>query len=158
MSSARSSGRGSACRYRRLCLLADFDSTVCEEAWMVSLYVTIGSVLIIGTPAYTSCKSYIQISICNSPEPAIICSPVSSVVHNTNGSLLLSLFIPSTNLGKSALFLGLIATLTTGLTEYFIVLILKAVSQSLIVPVFAIYRSNPISPAVLPHGILTTDF
>jgi len=50
-------------------------------------------------------------------------SPVYSNEQITNGSDLESFFKPSTSFGKSAGFLGLTATLTTGETEYFIDLI-----------------------------------
>lgn len=75
---------------------------------------------------YSFYKSFKQISTCNSPHPAIICSPDSEVEHYTKGSDLESFFNPSTNLGKSLAFLGLTATLTTGDTEYFMFLIVWA--------------------------------
>ena len=53
---------------------------------MVSLYVTIGSDLIIGTFAKSSYKSFKQISTCNSPQPAITFYPEVSVETTTNGS------------------------------------------------------------------------
>jgi len=46
-------------------------------------------------------KSWTQISTCNSPHPAIMCSPVSSVVTTTRGSDLANFLSPSTSLGKS---------------------------------------------------------
>jgi len=80
----------------------------------------------IGTPAKSSSKSFKQISTCNSPQPAITCYPLSSVIVRTKGSDLDNFFKPSTNLGKSAAFLTLTATLTTGDTEYFIDLMIQA--------------------------------
>jgi len=59
----------------------------------------------------------------SSPHPAMTFSPVYSNEQITNGSDLESFFKPSTSFGKSAGFLGLTATLTTGETEYFIDLI-----------------------------------
>lgn len=85
-----------------------------------------GSDLIIGHPAKSSSKSLRQISTCNSPQPAIMCYPDSSVRHKTKGSDLDNFFIPSTNLGKSAAFLTSTATLTTGDTEYFMHLMMWA--------------------------------
>ena len=46
-------------------------------------------------------KSLMQISTCNSPHPAIMCSPVSSEVTTTKGSDLANFLRPSTNFGKS---------------------------------------------------------
>ena len=59
-------------------------------------------------------------------------------MHRTNGSDLDNFLSPSTNLGRSAGFLGLTATLTTGETEYFIDLIGwdSGKSTDAIVPVF----------------------
>ena len=72
-----------------------------EESVIVSLYETIGSLLIISQLAKSSYKSFRQISTCNSPHPAIMCYPLSSVEHITKGSDFESFFNPSTNLGKS---------------------------------------------------------
>ena len=75
----------------------------------------------------SSTKSFKQTSTCNSPQPAMMFSPVSSsLVHNTNGSDLANLYMPAINLGKSPLFFGLTATLTTGETLYFMTLMLQA--------------------------------
>lgn len=87
----------------------------------------------------SSLKSFKHISICNSPDPAIICSPLSSVYVWTKGSDYANLLRPSTNFGRSAGFFGLTATLTTGDTLYFIFLIGWASGWSLIVPVFSRY-------------------
>jgi len=46
-------------------------------------------------------KSFKQISTWSSPQPAMICSPVSSVETKTKGSDLASFLRPSTNLGRS---------------------------------------------------------
>ena len=61
-----------------------------------------------------------HISIWSSPHPAIIFSPVSYIVHWTNGSSLDNLYNPFTKFGKSAADFGVTATRTTGATEYFI--------------------------------------
>jgi hypothetical protein len=79
----------------------------------------------ISIPENSFSKSLRQISTCNSPHPAITCSPVaSSVKHYTKGSDLDNFFNPSTNFGKSPACFGLTATLTTAETEYFMVLIM----------------------------------
>lgn len=77
--------------------------------------------------------------MCNSPHPAITFYPESSIVTTTNGSDLDNFFNPSTNFGKSAGFFGVTATLTTGETEYFIVLIVWAYSEVVMVPVLSKY-------------------
>lgn len=102
--------------------------------------MTIGSVLIISIYENSFAKSLRQISTCNSPHPAITCSPVdSSVVQTTNGSDFDNFLSPSTNFGKSPAFFGLTATLTTGETEYFIDLMVCASGWSDKVPVFNKY-------------------
>ena len=49
----------------------------------------------------SSLRSFKQISTCNSPQPAMTCSPLSSVLQTTNWSDFESRFKPSTNLGRS---------------------------------------------------------
>merc|ERR1719450_83764 len=61
--------------------------------------------------------------MCNSPQPAMMCSPDSSMEHTTSGSDLERRLRPSTSLGKSFGFFGWTATRTTGDTEYFMVTI-----------------------------------
>jgi len=53
-----------------------------------------------------SSKSLRQISMCNSPHPAITFYPFSSVEQMTKGSDLDNFLSPSTNFGKSAAFFG----------------------------------------------------
>jgi hypothetical protein len=66
-----------------LCLFGDFaKQTYDDSAVTVSLYVTIGSVLIISIYENSLAKSLRQISTCNSPHPAITCSPVDSSVEH----------------------------------------------------------------------------
>jgi hypothetical protein len=85
-----------------LCLFGDLDiQTYDEVPSTVSLYVTIGSDSTISIFVNSFLKSLMQISTCNSPHPAIMCSPVSSVVTTTNGSDLANFLRPSTNFGKS---------------------------------------------------------
>jgi len=141
IASDNSSPNGEALTKSLLCLLGDFAKQTYEDsAVTVSLYVTIGSDFIISTPENSFSKSFKQISTCNSPHPAITCSPVaSSVWHYTNGSDFDNFFNPSTNFGKSAACFGLTATLTTAETEYFIDLIVCASGWSEIVPVFIKY-------------------
>lgn len=83
-----------------------------------------------GMQAWSSSRSFRQISRCSSPAPAMICSPDSSMMHCTMGSDLARRFRPSTSLGKSAGFLASTATRTTGLTLNFITLMLWACRQS----------------------------
>ena len=67
---------------RRLCLLADLERTSGESCVTVSQYVTTGGVIVRGAPFMkSSWRSFKQISRCNSPHPAIICSPASVVSH-----------------------------------------------------------------------------
>lgn len=80
----------------------------------------------IGQLAKSSSKSFKQISMCNSPHPAMMCYPDSSVIQRTKGSDLDNFFIPSTNFGKSEASFTLTATLTTGETEYFMDLMMWA--------------------------------
>jgi len=63
-----------------LCLFGDFDKTSIDEASdTVSLNDTTGSEIINSIPVKSSLKSFKQISKCNSPAPATMCSPDSSV-------------------------------------------------------------------------------
>merc|ERR1719192_1411973 len=54
--------------------------------------------------AWSSSKSFRQISRWSSPAPAMMCSPDSSIMHCTIGSDLARRFNPSTSLGKSCAF------------------------------------------------------
>lgn len=81
IASDNSSPNGEALTKSLLCLLGDFAKQTYEDsAVTVSLYVTIGSDFIISTPENSFSKSFKQISTCNSPHPAITCSPVASSV------------------------------------------------------------------------------
>ena len=97
------SSKGVAWKYKRLCLFGDLDMTMWSEVpKTVSLKETTGSEMRISAPPMkSSCKSFKQISKCNSPAPATMCSPDSSIEHWTIGSDLDNLFKPSTNFGKS---------------------------------------------------------
>merc|ERR1719160_1736008 len=90
--------------------------------------------------------------MCSSPQPAMICSPDSSMEHCTSGSDLERRLRPSTSFGRSLGFLGETATRTTGDTEYFIVTIGcdSVASASAIVPALTMYWSTPTRPHVLP--------
>lgn len=81
-------------------------------------------------------------------------SPDSYNVQTTKGSDLANFLIPSTNLGRSAGFFGLTATLTTGETEYFMDRIECAYgwSEEAIVPVLIRYWSIPANATVFPQG------
>ena len=82
MTSDNPSYKGTATQYNLLCLFGDFDKQTYDDfSVTVSLYVTIGSVLTISMFVNSVSKSCKQISICNSPQPAIMCSPVSEVLH-----------------------------------------------------------------------------
>merc|ERR1719231_305690 len=59
----------------------------------------------------------------SSPQPAMMCSPLSSIEHCTSGSDFESRLRPSTSLGRSLGFFAATATRTTGDTEYFMVMI-----------------------------------
>merc|ERR1711915_960773 len=109
----------------------------------VSLYDTTGSDTMKSHWAYSSRRSFRQISTCNSPHPAMTCSPLSSVVHTTSGSDLESFFKPSTSFGSSLPSLTLTATMTTGDTLYFMSAMLCAVSKVVSVPDFRMYWSTP---------------
>merc|ERR1719352_784730 len=91
--------------------------------------------------------------MCSSPQPAMMCSPDSSMEHCTSGSDLERRLRPSTSLGRSLGFLGCTATRTTGDTEYFIVTIGcdSAASASQMVPALRMYWSTPTSAQVLPQ-------
>ena len=99
-------------------------------------------------------KVFKHISTCNSPHPAIINYPVSSVFTVIRESALDKFFRPSTNFGKSAGFFGETATLNIGATEYFIDLIGYGSNFSIdvIVPVLTRYSSIPVRATVFPHG------
>merc|ERR1719231_1730343 len=81
--------------------------------------------------------------MCSSPQPAMMCSPDSSMEHCTSGS----------DLERSFGFLGCTATRTTGETEYFMVTIGcdSVASASAMVPCLTRYWSMPTSAAVLPE-------
>merc|ERR1719436_2092696 len=125
----RSMFNGSAYMYRRLCLLGDlathwagYFSSSPVLALTVSAKDTTGSETRIPAPfMYCSLKSLRQISRCNSPAPAMMCSPVLAVEHCTSGSDLDRRLRPSTSLGRSWALLGSTATRTTAATENFIV-------------------------------------
>merc|ERR1711935_68317 len=153
ISSARPSGKGWAFMYRRLCLLGDLDRHMTDDSSVtVSRYDTTGSDLTMGTQAWSSSRSFKQISKCNSPAPAIMCSPDSSEKIWTIGSDLDRRLRPSTSLGRSAGFLQRTATRTTGETENFICLMLWAWSQVEMQPVLTKYWSTPTRPTKLPAG------
>merc|ERR1719482_2702899 len=123
-----------------MCLLGDLAKHVCEDSHVtVSRYETTGSVMTKSHCAYSSRKSFKQISTWSSPQPAITCSPLSSVVQTTSGSDFESFFKPSTSLGRSFPSLTFTATFTTGDTLYFMALMLYASSMSVIVPDFRMY-------------------
>merc|ERR1719198_2888085 len=91
--------------------------------------------------------------MCSSPQPAMMCSPDSSIEHCTSGSDLERRLRPSTSLGRSLGFLGVTATRTTGDTEYFMVTMGcdSVASASAIVPALRMYWSMPTRAAVLPE-------
>merc|ERR1719356_1511152 len=137
----------------RLCLFGDLARQVwLEVSLTVSRYDTTGSDTMNSHWAYSSRKSFKQISTCNSPQPAMTCSPLSSVVHTTNGSDLESFFKPSTSFGNSLPSLTFTATFTTGETLYFMSAMLWASSTVVSVPDFSRYWSMPTNATVLPHG------
>merc|ERR1719379_1874729 len=109
----------------RLCLLGDLAMTVRDDSSVtVSRYDTTGSEITIGALFMkSSCRSLRQISMCSSPQPAMMCSPDSSMEQTTSGSDLERRLRPSTSLGRSFGFLAATATRTTGDTEYFMVTI-----------------------------------
>merc|ERR1719464_832341 len=124
----------------RLCLLGDFARQVCEESCCtVSRYETTGSETEKSHCAYSSRKSLRQISTWSSPQPAMTCSPLSSVVQTTSGSDLDSFLRPSTSFGRSLPSLGFTATFTTGDTLYFMSAMLWASSNDVMVPDFRMY-------------------
>merc|ERR1711865_758675 len=133
----KSSSIGWATKYRRLCLLGDLARHVCVDSVVtVSRYETTGSDMMKSHCAYSSLKSFKQISTWSSPHPAMTCSPFSSVVQTTKGSDFESFFKPSTSFGRSFPSLGLTATFTTGDTLYFMGVMLCASSMVVMVPVF----------------------
>merc|ERR1719282_662228 len=124
----------------RLCLFGDLARTVwVESSPTVSRYDTTGSETEKSHCAYSSRKSFKQISTCSSPQPAMTCSPLSSVVQTTRGSDLDNFFRPSTSLGRSFPSLGFTATFTTGETLYFMSAMLCASSMVVMVPDFRMY-------------------
>merc|ERR1719305_1795248 len=94
----------------------------------------------------------------SSPQPAIMCSPDSSIEHCTSGSDFERRLRPSTSFGRSLGFLGCTATRTTGETEYFMVTMGcdSAASASQRVPALRMYWSTPTSAHVLPQVTLST--
>ena len=87
MSSARPSGIGLAFMNRRLCLLGDFERhTLSDSSLTVSRYETTGSETFSGMQAWSSSRSFRQISRCSSPAPATMCSPDSSIEHWTTAA------------------------------------------------------------------------
>mmetsp|Transcript_17689 Transcript_17689/g.29905 ORF Transcript_17689/g.29905 Transcript_17689/m.29905 type:complete len:271 (+) Transcript_17689:531-1343(+) len=151
--SERSSLKGLALTKSLLCLLGDLERHIwLDSSVTVSLYWTTGSPTLISHLAYSSTRSLRQISTWSSPHPAMMCSPDSVVWQTTRGSDLESFLSPSTSLGRSAAFLTSTETLTTGDTEYFMTLMLWAVSSEAMVPCLRRYWSTPTSPTVLPQG------
>jgi len=106
--------------------LGDLEQIVCaDSAVTVSQKDTTGSEITTGAPFMKSSRrSLMQISKCNSPAPAIICSPVFAVKVLTKGSDFESFLNPEINFGSSYGLLVLTETLTTGETVYFIILML----------------------------------
>merc|ERR1719401_1866896 len=145
----------------RLCLFGDLARAVCEDvSETVSRYETTGSETMKSHWAYSSLRSLRQISTWSSPQPAMTCSPLSSVVHTTSGSDLESFLRPSTSFGRSFPSFTLTATLTTGDTLYFISAMLWESSIVVMVPDFRMYWSTPTSATVFPQGtsaICSTD-
>merc|ERR1719401_2282967 len=145
----------------RLCLFGDLARAVCEDvSETVSRYETTGSETVNSHCAYSSRRSLRQISTCSSPQPAITCSPLSSVVQTTSGSDLESFLRPSTSFGRSLPSFTFTATLTTGDTLYFMSAMLCASSMVVMVPDFRMYWSTPTRATVLPQGtsaICSTD-
>merc|ERR1719408_1015869 len=94
----------------------------------------------------------------SSPQPAMMCSPDSSIEHCTSGSDLERRLRPSTSLGRSLGFLGVTATRTTGETEYFMVTMgwASVASASATVPALRMYWSTPTKPQVLPAVTAST--
>merc|ERR1719395_166005 len=66
----------------RLCLLGDLAMTVRDDSSVhVSRYETTGSEMTMGAPFMkSSCRSLRQISMCSSPQPAMMCSPEYFIV------------------------------------------------------------------------------
>src|SRR3954452_23730374 len=123
--------------YRRLCLLGDLERAVMLDVpATVSRYCTTGSEKRRGTPAWSSSRSFKQISKCNSPAPATTCSPDGEIDVNTQGSDFERRLRPSTSLGRSWAFLTSTERWTTGETENFMTFKLWAVSLVVRVPDF----------------------
>merc|ERR1719505_290029 len=108
-----------------------------DSSETVSLQDTTGSDFLRGMQAWSSSKSFRQISRWSSPAPAMMCSPDSSIMHCTIGSDLASRLRPSTSLGRSAGFLGSTATRTTGDTLNFMTFMLCASFKVEMAPVLA---------------------
>merc|ERR1712072_664112 len=143
----------SATKYKRLCLFGDLD----KQVWLdspptVSRYDTTGSDMMKSHCAYSSRRSFKQISTCNSPHPAMMCSPDSSMLQTTRGSDLESFFKPSTSFGRALPSLAFTATFTTGDTLYFMSAMLCALSMVVIVPVLTMNASTPTRATVFPQG------
>merc|ERR1719401_42857 len=137
----------------RLCLFGDFARQVTDDCSLtVSRYDTTGSDTVNSHCAYSSLKSLRQISTWSSPQPAMTCSPLSSVVQTTSGSDFDSFLRPSTSFGRSLPSFTFTATFTTGDTLYFMSAMLWASSKVVIVPDFKMNWSTPTSATVLPHG------
>ena len=70
-----------------LCLLGDLDMTMWSDIWLtVSLKDTTGSeILISAPPMKSSCRSFKQISRCNSPAPAAMQKDPQTCNLNTPG-------------------------------------------------------------------------
>src|ERR1700753_2774749 len=99
-----------------------------------SRYCTTGSENLRGTQAWSSSKSFKQISKCNSPAPATMWSPESLMKVNTQGSDFDRRLRPSTSLGRSLAFFTSTDRCTTGETENFMTLRLCAVPLVVRVP------------------------
>lgn len=102
------SSSGLAFMNNLLCLLGDFDRHMMEDSSVtVSRYETTGSDFFNGIPAWSSSRSLRQISRCNSPAPAMMCSPDSSMVHCKTKVTQIGLSLNVNNLTKSSLKLEL---------------------------------------------------
>ena len=94
--SASPSSNGSAVTNKRLCLLGDLLRAGFSPAEVtVSRKDTTGSFLIMGIQAWSSSRSFKQISKCNSPAPATTWSPLSGISQTTIGSDLANRFNPA---------------------------------------------------------------
>ena len=98
------------------------DGAVCsQEAKTSELRVAPAktSEVCVAPTACSSRRSFTQLPTCSSPQPAMMCSPFSSVVQITGGSDVDSFFKPSTSVGNPLPSLTLTATSPTGDTLYF---------------------------------------